>query len=366
MSDYRFVDLKADQSLAALASAAERIGVDTEFMREKTFFSQLCLIQVSTGSEIVCADPLNLDTADETATESFWKEMMKPLWVLHSGRQDVEVIFQSSHQMPREIFDTQVAAAFLGYQPQMGYANLVAELFDVELAKSHTRADWSKRPLSDAVLSYAAEDVEYLLPAHDILTERLESLDRLEWALQDSADLLDVGLYDPDPALAIDRLKGARNLRGRGRAAATALAAWRERQAVRSNRPRQWIMRDQMLIDIAMSQPKSREDLTRIDGLPESTIRRAGEQLLSIIADATHDESGYSPPPRPDEKQKAVLKRMQQEVSACAESLGLATELVAPKKELSAVMLGARESRAFRGWRRELVGDALLELIENS
>lgn len=366
MPDYRFVDLKQDQSLATLVSSTERIGVDTEFMREKTFFSQLCLVQVSTGSEIICADPLNLDTTDEALVKSFWNEMMTPLWILHSGRQDVEVIFQSANQMPQDVFDTQVAAAFLGYQPQIGYANLVNELFEVELAKSHTRADWSKRPLSDSVLSYAAEDVEYLLPAHEMLTERLDKLGRLDWVLEDSADLLDVSLYDPDPSLAIDRLKGARNLRGRGRAAAAALAAWREREAVRSNRPRQWIMRDAMLIDIAMAQPENHADLEKINGLPESTIRRAGDQLLTIIADATHDESGYRPPARPDEAQKAVLKKLQQTVTDCAGDLGIASELIAPKKELSAAMLGDRESRVFKGWRQDVVGDALLELLENS
>jgi ribonuclease D len=366
MPDYRFVDLSVDQSLAILASDSERIGVDTEFMREKTFFSQLCLVQVSTGSEIVCADPLNLESTDQAITDSFWNDMMKPAWILHSGRQDIEVIFQSSGQMPREIFDTQIAAAFLGYQPQMGYANLVAELFQVELAKSHTRADWSRRPLSADVLSYAAEDVEYLLPAWELLSERLDIVGRLEWALEDSADLLQVGLYEPDPALAIDRLKGARNLRGRGRAAATALAAWRESQAVRSNRPRQWIMRDQMLIDIAMTQPESLSDLARIEGLPESTIRRAGDQLLAIIADATHDQTGYCPPERPNEGQKSVLKKMQQIVTACAEDVGISAEIVAPKKELSAAMLGMTESRVFKGWRREIVGNDLLELVKNS
>jgi ribonuclease D len=363
MPDYRFVDLAVDQSLATLVSGLDRIGVDTEFMREKTFFSQLCLVQVATGSEIICADPLNLDTTDKATTASFWQEIMKPLWILHSGRQDIEVVFQSSDQMPGGIFDTQVAAAFLGYQPQIGYANLVTELFEVELAKSHTRADWSRRPLSESVLSYAAEDVEYLLPAHELLSERLEKLGRLEWAIQDSSDLLDVGLYQPDPTLAIDRLKGARNLRGRGRAAAAGLATWREREALRTNRPRQWILRDQILVDIAMTQPNGRSDLAKISGLPESTIRKAGEQLIAIVADATHDESGYAPPPRPDEEQKAVLKKMQQTVTACAEDLGIATELVAPKKELSAAMLGHRESRVFKGWRREVVGDTLLSLL---
>ena len=366
MPDYRFVDLGLDLSLASLVAATDRIGVDTEFMREKTFFSQLCLVQVSTGREIVCADPLNLDAANESSTDAFWVAMMQPLWILHSARQDIEVVFQSTGQMPRQIFDTQIAAAFLGYQPQMGYGTLVAELFDVELAKSHTRADWSRRPLSESVLSYAAEDVEYLLPAHELLTDRLNGLGRLEWALEDSADLLDKRLYEPDPALAIDRLKGARNLRGRSRAAAAALAAWREQEAVRSNRPRQWIMRDQMLIDLAMKQPSNHDDLTGIDGLPESTIRRAGDQLLGIIDDTTHDESGYHPPGRPDEKQKALLKKIQQVVNACAESIGIAAELVAPKKELSAAMLGDRESRVFRGWRKDVVGNELLEVLENA
>ncbi len=363
MPDYRFVDLKLDQSLATLVSAKDRIGVDTEFMREKTFFSQLCLVQVSTGSEIICADPLNLDPSDGTANEAFWKEMMQPLWILHSGRQDIEVIFQTTEQMPRQLFDTQIAAAFLGYQPQMGYGNLVTELFEVELAKSHTRADWSRRPLSESVLSYAAEDVEFLLPAHDLLTERLDKLGRLDWALEDSADLLDVALYEPDPTLAIDRLKGARNLRGRGRAAATALAAWRELEAVRSNRPRQWIMRDQTLIDIAMTQPRDHKDLAKIEGLPESTIRRAGDQLLTILADSTHDESDYQPPSRPDENQKSVLKKMQQLVAARAAELGVSAEIVAPRKELSAAMLGETESRVFRGWRRDVAGNDLLDLL---
>jgi ribonuclease D len=124
-------------------------------------------------------------------------------------------------------------------------------------------------------------------------------------------------------------------------------------------------MRDQTLIDIAMTQPSNNDDLAGIDGLPESTIRRAGGELLTIIDEATHDASGYRPPARPDEKQKAILKTIQQAVTARAESLGIAAELVAPKKELSAAMLGDRNSRVFRGWRRDILGNELLELLEN-
>ena len=207
--------------------------------------------------------------------------------------------------------------------------------------------------------------MQYLLPACDTLLERLDKAGRLQWAIQDSADLLDKSLYETDPGLAIDRLKGARNLRGRSRAAAAALAAWRERRAINSNRPRQWIMRDQVLVEIAIRCPEQKSELADIEELAERTIRRSGDEILRIVSDATHDESGYRPPPRPDERQKAALKEMQKRVAACADDVGIAAELIAPKKELSAAMLGNRESRVFSGWRQGLVGDELLDVLEN-
>ncbi len=291
MTDFEFVDLADDQSLVTLLAAEERIGVDTEFMREKTFFSQLCLLQIAAQDKIVCADPLALIDADQSRKDAVWQAILQPAWILHSGRQDIEVIFQTCGRMPAALFDTQIAAAMLGYQPQIGYAGLVAELFDIELAKSHTRADWSKRPLTASLLDYAAEDVQYLLPACDVLTERLRDLGRLQWVVEDSMDLLDATLYEPAPELAIERLKGARNMRGRERAAAAELAAWREHAALRTNRPRQWIMRDSVLLDIAATQPTTLGELADIQDLAESTIRRSGKKLLKIVATATHDRS---------------------------------------------------------------------------
>ncbi len=365
MTDFDLVDLADDSSLATLVAAEERIGVDTEFMREKTFFAELCLIQVAAGKQIVCADPIPLAEAAVTQKDVLWQALTKPTWVLHSGRQDIEVVYQTSGKMPSALFDTQIAAAILGFKPQIGYAGLVSELFGIELAKSHTRADWSRRPLADSVLNYAAEDVKYLLPACDELTERLQKLGRYEWVIEDSTDLLDIALYEPAPEIAIERLKGARNLRGRERAAAVELAGWREREALRTNRPRQWIMRDSVLLDIAVAQPVTLGELENIRDLAESTIRRAGNKLLEIVATATHDKSNYKPPARPGEREKALLKKLQQRVSAAAEALGIATEIVAPKKELSAAIRGEENSRVFRGWRREIVGDALTEVLSS-
>jgi len=273
MSDYHFVDLAGDDSLINAISRLECIGVDTEFMRESTYFAQLCLLQVSTPDEIFCADPLSREPDNNKPLEDFWTAIIKPEWVVHSARQDIEVIYQTSGKMPRAIFDTQIAAAFLGFQPQVGYAGLVMELFGVELDKSHTRADWTRRPLSDAVLRYAAEDVQYLLPACEELSRRLRDSGRLEWAIEDSRYLLDPGLYEADPAQAINRLKGARNIRGRARAAASRLAAWRETEALRSNRPRQWIMRDQVLVEIAVACPASAWRLPRCGARPDFSDR---------------------------------------------------------------------------------------------
>lgn len=365
MTDYRFVELKTDDDLGEIVSGESRIGIDTEFMREKTFYAELCLIQIATADRIYCADPMALDPGEDDRARYIWQGITTPEWVLHSGRQDLEVIYQTVDLLPAKVFDTQVAAALLGFQPQIGYANLVRELFGTELAKSHTRADWTQRPLPQALIEYAAEDVQYLLPAYDALGERLDAAKRLEWAIEDSMDLLDRSLYVNDAALAIDRLKGARNLRGRARAAASQLAAWREREAVRLNRPRQWIMRDAVLLQLAVSRPDNKDELGLTPGLAPKTLARAGDELLRVLANARNARDDYEPPRKPSEAQKATLKSMQKLVSDIAGELGLATEVIAPKKELSAAMLGNRDLRIFRGWRREQVGRMLLDMLDN-
>lgn len=360
MPNFQFVDLASTDEVSAVLTENRRIGLDTEFMRERTFYPQLCLLQVATDDGIYFADPLATSDLD-----FFWNKLMDCQWVVHSARQDIEVLYHISDRMPGSLFDTQIAAALLGYAPQLGYAGLVKELFDVELAKSHTRADWTRRPLPDAALEYAAEDVQYLLPAYEQLAERLKKLDRLGWAEEDSACLLQPSLYNGDFRHAVDRLRGAQNLRGRARAAAARLASWREREAVRSDRPRQWIMKDSVLLEIASANPRNRNALAAINGLAPRTLRRADKTLLDILKAANSDNDTYEPPRKPDERQRAILKDMQSAVSACAEHLAIAAEVIAPRKELSASLNGSRESRVFTGWRRELIGNALLTMLES-
>lgn len=357
MPEYQFVD--HPDTISEKLDGHARIGVDTEFMREKTYFAQLCLVQLSTPKNIYCVDPLA-----EKGDAAFWEHLLAGSWVVHAARQDIEVVFQASAAMPREIFDTQVAAGLLGFPAQVGYAGLVRELFDVEMAKSHTRADWTRRPLAEAVLQYAAEDVEYLLPAAEILSERLDKKARLAWAQQDSHLLLDPALYDIGADQAIDRIKGARNFRGQKRAAAARLAAWRETEAIRRDRPRQWILRDNALLDIAYKLPITPTQLAQIKGIPAKVVARAGSQLIEAVVASADDQNDYRPPNPPDESQKALLKEMQSQVAECAGDLGLAVETVASKRELSALIIsGSRESRVLSGWRRELIGEQLLQLL---
>lgn len=357
MPEYSFVD--QPETLSRHIASSSRLGIDTEFMREKTYFAQLCLVQVSSTDGIWCVDPLS-----DGGMQPIWDELLGKEWVVHSARQDIEVIYQAADAMPDAIFDTQVAAALLGMPAQVGYAGLMKDLFDVEMAKSHTRADWTRRPLPESFLQYAAEDVEYLLPAADILIERLEQKGRLEWAVEDSALLLDPALYDTGGGQAIDRLKGARNFRGRRRAAAARLATWREQEAVDRDRPRQWILRDNILLDVAYNLPNNMKQLSAIEGMSSKVANRIGQQLLREVAASENDDNGYNPPRPPDEAQKALLKEMQAKVAACATELDLAAETIASKRELSSVIIsGSRESRVFTGWRSELIGDDLLTLL---
>lgn len=339
--------------------AHDPVAIDTEFMRERTYFAQLCLVQLAAGENIFCVDPLAGD--DMTA---FWDVLCGRTWVIHSGRQDIEVIYQSAEKLPAGLFDTQVAAGLLGLQAQIGYAGLVETLFDVHLPKTHTRANWARRPLSHELLKYAAEDVEYLLPAYETLAERLDAKGRLEWARADSMQLLDTSLYDVDAARAVDRLKGARNLRGRRRVIAARLAEWREREAVRLDRPRQWIVRDNVLMDIVLKSPTSLKDLAGIDDLPEKLIKRSGKAILAAVDSASGDSHDYEPPAPPTEAQKSLLKNMQKTVAACADDLGVAAETIASRKDLSAMLMSdGRHARVLTGWRRELIGEELLALL---
>lgn len=344
-----------DACLAAIGAESEWY-VDTEFLRERTYHPKLCLLQIRTGDDIWLIDPLaSLDL------DALWSDLTRPLCILHSGRQDMEVLRRTAGRLPAHLFDTQVAAGLVGYPAQIGYGRLVEEVCGVSLDKTHTRTDWTRRPLHADVLEYAADDVRYLPQVHAALIERLEETGRLPWAEEDSAALLDDALYAVDVSDAWQRVKGGRRLRGASQQRLRALAAWRERRALDADRPRQWILKDDVLVAIAIAGPDSTGALEEIPGLGGKLVSRHGGQLLAALGGdlpAAHASAGP-----PDEAERARTKRMAAAVRKIAAELGIEPELLAPRRELARAAAGQTDIRALSGWRDGVCGDTIRALM---
>ena len=290
----QYIDTAA--GLAAFCSrlsAVDWFALDTEFLREKTYYPKLCLLQIATTDEVACIDPLALDDLGPLLAVLADPRITK---VMHSCRQDMEIFYQLAGRAPAPVFDTQVAAPLLGYADQIGYANLVKEIAGVALDKLHTRADWSVRPLTQAQIRYAADDVIYLVDIYRRIVARLQELGRLDWLAEDFRQLSEAGLYDMAPASAWLKVKGAHRLKGASLSILQSLAQWREETARSKDRPRGWLLRDDAMLDIARHKPDTPEALKAIRGLSDSLLNRSGEELLGIVEQAI----ARKPSPFPD------------------------------------------------------------------
>jgi ribonuclease D len=362
MSDYIFMD-RMDEA-AALArewAGVRRLAVDTEFVRESTYTAQLCLLQVSDGERIVCLDMLALGGPGPFAELLADSAVRK---VFHSARQDLEVLNDHLGAVPGPVWDTQVAAAMLGYPDQVGYTQLTGAELGVTLPKDHARTDWSRRPLSDEQLRYAAADVLWLLPLADRLEDALDRLGRRAWAEAESAALCDPQLYAFDAAGSWRRVKGSGQLEGPALARVAALAGWREEEARRCNRPRRWILKDEVVLALAERNPESHEALARSDALPPAVARRHGEALLALLREAAHAEPPARPAPkRLEPAQDRLARRMMARLRELAEQHRVSAPLLAPRKDVEALVLGRRDLPLLEGWRRELAGEELLRML---
>src|SRR5689334_15469482 len=269
----------------ALAAQLERwrdtpwLAVDTEFVREDTYFAQLCLVQLGDGASQACVDALAVDLAPLWA---FLKQA-RPLKVLHSAGQDLELFVQHGGDCPRPLFDTQVAAALLGHGEQLGYAALVERRLGLAVDKSLSRTDWAKRPLSEAQLVYAADDVRHLGAMYPALRAELEQRGRLGWLEAECARMTEAGRYRPDPANAWRGIKGLGRLAAAEQHVAARLARWREEEAVRRNRPRRWILDDLAVCQMAQRRPATLAALSEVEGVSAKLVQRAGDALLALL-----------------------------------------------------------------------------------
>jgi ribonuclease D len=343
---------------------AARLAVDTEFMRESTYRPKLCLVQVASDTDCYLVDALaGLDLGP---LHSVLHDRAR-LKILHAARQDLEVLSQSGGAVPAPVFDTQVAAALLGLPPQVGYADLVARRLGHSIDKGQTRTDWSRRPLSDAQLAYAADDVHHLLTLHADLAAELEARGRASWLAEDCAALEDPALYRTEPDEAWRRMKGLGRMKPVEQAIARTLAAWREKRAIASDKPRGWILADEALYSLATVAPTTADDLEQVRGLPPGVARKRGEELLAAIASARSMAAQSPPvarPTRPTPEQNRLIGELQQRVRKAAEELGINAEVIATRRDIEALVFGPPESSAvLRGWRREVVGDRLLAML---
>ncbi len=363
MSDYVFLD-RTDEA-AALAREWAGIGqlaVDTEFVRESTYSAQLCLMQVSDGQRVACLDMLALG-----GPGPFGELLLDPAVrkVFHSARQDLEVLNEHLGTVPGPVWDTQVAAAMLGYPDQVGYTQLTGTELGVTLPKDHARTDWSRRPLSDEQLCYAAADVQWLLPLAARLEQELDRLGRCDWAADESAALCDPGLYAFDATGAWRRVKGAGQLGGPALARVAALAAWREEEARRCNRPRRWILKDEVVLALAEHDPDSAPSSGRLGALPPTIQRRHGETLLDLLREAGQAEPPVKPlPARLEPAQDRLARRVMARLRDLAEQHRVSAPLLATRKDIEALVLGRRDLPLLQGWRRDLAGAELLAMVE--
>ncbi len=365
-NDILYVD--SPQALSRLCdrlAGSEWLALDTEFQREKTYYSKLCLIQVATADVVACVDPLALESLDCLLSVIFDPTITK---VMHAAIQDLEIFYYLRGEVPEPVFDTQVAAPLLGFPEQTGYAALVSGMLGVKLSKAHTRADWTRRPLSSGQLRYAADDVRYLAQLYPRLRASLAEKGRLSWLAEDFAALSEAGRYEVVPADAWRRVRGGERLSGERLSVLQTLAAWREKTARQEDRPRNWLIRDENLLDLARLMPQTLAELSQVRGLRERFLARHGESVLRVVGEARKR------PPEARSKMPREAARLSTEQSAIADALvalismrGAATSLnpnvIASRKDLEQLVAGKRELPVLRGWRLDMVGRDLLAML---
>lgn len=349
------------------------LALDTEFVRVDTFYPRIGLIQVGDGVKNYLLDPLVL-----SEWTGFIALLSNPAItkVLHSCSEDLVVFKEFFNQLPTPLFDSQRAAAFLGFGYSISYQNLVKEILDIEVSKDQTRSDWTRRPLSDEQRNYAALDVAYLPAIAQFLKERLTQTKRSDWAEGEFAQMLSAAVPESDADSWQDyylSLGGAWRLDASQLGALQRLCEWREQQARGRNKPRSWIAKDAELLAIAAAMPQELAALTALPDMPRPLVSRDGADILALIK-----APQKGPAPRPELTEQPLSTEMRKSLKVCqgivrqfAEQMGMAPELLARKKQLMPLIYAAHLSADYpwpeglTGWRQLLLEDSMRTALKS-
>lgn len=361
--------IATQENLAAFVERARSssvLAIDTEFLREKTYYAKLCLLQMATDDEVVIVDPFEMDDLSVMAPLLEDERIVK---LFHAAGQDLEIILREVGVLPRPVFDTQIAAALLGHTQQIGYAALVHAECGVSLKKIDSFTDWSRRPLSASQRDYAADDVVYLPRLYAGMRAALEEKGRLHWLDHDFEELSDPARYEANERERFRRLKRVSQLSRRQLSAAREVAAWRELEAQRRDVPRKWVVTDEQIVEACKREARTIDELFMVRGLSDRLSTKDARAVVSLISSALSappdtwpelDRCGKSEP-----NVDAELDLMSALVRLRAKDNGIAFPTLASHDDLARVARGYREGvDLLRGWRRAIVGEELLELLD--
>jgi len=354
-------DLKA---ICQQASKSDVIAVDTEFKRETTYYPKACLIQIATKDLTACIDPFEISDFEPLKAILYSPDITK---IFHAGRQDLEIFYFLFDKIPTPIFDTQIAATLLGFADQVGYGNLTKKMLNIELDKSLTRADWEKRPMSKKQIEYAANDVIYLLKIYHLQIQQLKETERLNWLKKDFDFLSNENLYKPSPNDAWKKIKNYNRMNKVQRCIVYKISQWREEVALKRNRPRTFIIKNQSIIDIANQKPTNLNELEEIRDIHPNLIKRDGQKLIELIEKAsTMQESDCPHAKKPiilNSDQTLLLSSLQTVIQLNAKKHKIDSSYLCTKKELEKVILHEEDAALLHGWRYELAGKDVVRFI---
>lgn len=345
------------------ASTSGILAVDTEFLREKTYYPKLCLIQVATHDELASIDPLLIEDLSPLCKLLENQRITK---VFHACTQDLETILYALGVVVSPVFDTQLAASFLGMRQQVGYGALVEHYTGVHLPKADALTDWSKRPLDSEQLAYAEDDVRYLPGIYDAMMTQLVAKNRLGWLLPEMEELTGRSSFERVPELAYLHLKRSSSLTRRQLAVAREVCAWREHTAARRDVPRKWVVSDEILLEVSKRSPKSVERLRRIRGTDNLSDAEA-ESLVRAVLKGLAIAPAELPTPKRKERKSAeaegAIDLMYALLRIISDRSGMAPQLIATKDDLLDLAVGKKDARLKHGWRYELAGVHLERLL---